>query len=164
MPAKKPSGYRKTAQRRRRILRPEAVADALLKKRGNIAAVARLFGVTRQAVRQYVDSNPDLKDRENEGREERLDKAEEVLDRALDAGDMTAVYYTLSTLGKKRGYIRTDQIQGPGDGGRLPIEIYVPDNGRADATRVIPRRPEEAPDPDGPEASGAPGGPAVENP
>lgn len=108
---------RKPAKRvRLRPLTDDGVAAALVKRKGNLSAVARQFGVTRQAVGKYVGDRPALGQIALDQRETRVDAAEGKLDQAVDNGEAWAIKYTLACLGKNRGYVERQEITGA-DGG-----------------------------------------------
>jgi predicted transcriptional regulator len=86
------------------VLKVKAVSASLRKHKGNMAAVARSFGVTRQAVTNYVAERPDLKSITVEMRESRIDGAESQLDKAVAKGQAWAISLMLRTQGRSRGY------------------------------------------------------------
>jgi hypothetical protein len=55
-------------------------------------------------------------------REEVLDLAEGKLVAAVEAGDMTSVYFLLRTLGRKRGYSERAEVVGSGGD---PIQVII---------------------------------------
>src|SRR5262245_62874788 len=77
----------KAARPPRRRLSPDRVAEAIEHYHGNLAAVARSFGVTRAAVGDYVARRPELQVILYDARETRLDNAESSLDRAILRGE-----------------------------------------------------------------------------
>src|SRR4051794_8428004 len=116
-------------------LSEKAVETQIRSTRGNLAAVARAFGVSRAAVCDYVSHRPGLKEVTQEARETVLDFAEDALIEKVLAGEPWALTFFLRTQGRSRGY-GTDPIQpqlaaaliGP------TVHIVLPDNGR-DAIR-----------------------------
>jgi hypothetical protein len=86
------------------VLTAKAVAEKVRERRGNLAAVARDFGVTRQAVHDYVSRRPSLKSVVAECREAMIDHAESALHRAIFQGEAWAVCFFLKTQGRRRGY------------------------------------------------------------
>ena len=86
------------------ILQVKAVAAALRKHKGNMAAAARSFGVCRQAVSAFVNEHEALKQITVEMREARIDHAESSLDKAVARGQGWAVSLMLRTQGRGRGY------------------------------------------------------------
>ena len=86
------------------ILNVKAVAAALRKHKGNMAAAARSFGVARQSVTAFVNEHEALKQITVEMREARIDHAESALDKAVAQGQGWAVSLMLRTQGRSRGY------------------------------------------------------------
>lgn len=98
--------------------------DAIKEKRGNLAAVGRKFGITRQAVSSRVKDNERLQTAWNEARETMLDNAETSLyDEAL-SGNITALIFFLKTQGKRRGYTERHEVTGE-DGNEIIIKVTV---------------------------------------
>lgn len=93
-------------------LTEKAVADQIGKLKGNVAAVARAFGVTRQSVSEYINRRPALAALLADAREEMVDNAESALGRAVVSGEAWAVCFTLKTQGKGRGYVERQEITG----------------------------------------------------
>ena len=128
-------GYRKDGTKKRpnvKVLTVESLSTALRKLRGNFQACADHFKCTRSAVSQYIDTHADeLKPVVRESREGRLDFTESKLDERIAAGSDRAIEFLLSTLGKKRGYVRHVEVSGADPTtGALPIMISLPVNGR----------------------------------
>lgn len=90
---------------RKPILDPELVAAALSDLQGNVAAVAKRFGVDRSAVAHLIAKRPSLQRVCKDAREGMLDHGESALYRAVIAGEAWAVCFFLKTQGKARGYI-----------------------------------------------------------
>jgi hypothetical protein len=82
----------------------EEVARTLRETNGLVALAARKLGVSRKAILQYVDSNPEVREALEQARELSLDVAEGKLMTAVNQGDPWAVQFTLKTLGRKRGF------------------------------------------------------------
>lgn len=101
-------------------LTKKRVREALYKSRGVITAAAKMLGVTRKHLSAYVHKDPDLVAARAEAREMLLDVAENNLYRAVEEGQPWAVQYTLSRLGKGRGFTeRIEQEQS----GELVIKV-----------------------------------------
>lgn len=84
-------------------------SNALILKRidehgGIIKTIAESFGVSRQAMYNWINKNPKLKEAHLNSREIFIDTAEEGLFELVKAKNERAVVYALSTLGKRRGY------------------------------------------------------------
>src|SRR5262245_6004444 len=95
----------KTARPPRGRLSVEGVAEAIERYFGNLASVARAFGVSRMAVWSFVERRPELQEILRDARETLLDNAESALDRAIVRGEPWAIKLILKTLGKSRGYV-----------------------------------------------------------
>lgn len=72
--------------------------------RGNISAIARALGASRQTVYRRIAQSPQLQAAIESAREARIDDAESQLDAAVDRGEPWAVSLLLRTLGRDRGY------------------------------------------------------------
>lgn len=108
----------------------KALEKAIYEKRGNLAAVARAFGVTRGAVAQRVQRSARLQKAVSEARETMLDNAETTLyDEALQ-GNTAALIFFLKTQGKPRGYTERQELTGA-DGGDLTVRLSWGDNADA---------------------------------
>lgn len=95
---------------RKPILNSELVAAALADMQGNVAAVAKRFGVHRSSVQELIDKRPALQRVLSDARDGMLDHAESSLYRAVIAGEAWAVCFFLKTQGKKRGYIERNEV------------------------------------------------------
>jgi hypothetical protein len=126
---------------KKRILEPVAVGEQLRKLDGNQAAVARHFGVTRQAVNKLVGSRADLRDACRDARESMKDEAESSLYKAVKSGESWAVCFFLKTQAKDRGYVERQELEHSGEtANRLIIEEEVVSRDRR------PPKTEAAPD------------------
>jgi hypothetical protein len=96
------------------------LAPALRQCRGNLSAVARMAGVTRQAVHRYVHAHPALLEVLVECRDTMLDAAETVIEDAILSRDIGACHWYLARLGKSRGYVERQEHSGP-EGGPITI-------------------------------------------
>jgi len=101
---KKKRGHRKA------ILDSELVAQAITELQGNLAAVAKRFGVARMSVWDLVQKRPSLQKVVRDCREGIKDIAESALQRAIMAGEAWAVCFFLKTQAKDRGYIERQEI------------------------------------------------------
>lgn len=116
---------------RRKVSRKRLV-EALTKHRGNMAAAGRDLGVTRQAVRDHVEKDPELRALVDEMNETRVDRAEQKLDEAVEAGEPWAIPFMLRTLGRKRGYGDSMDVTSGGQPIRFTIRIDGGDDGDDD--------------------------------
>lgn len=101
---------KKTGGRKAR-LKAEPVAAEIVKLGGNLTAVAKVFGVARQSLKDFIDKNEHLIAIYNDSREGMLDNAESALYRAVLAGEAWAVCFFLKTQGKVRGYVEKIQTE-----------------------------------------------------
>jgi predicted transcriptional regulator len=106
------------------VLDAASVEEQLRKLDGSQAAVARFFGVTRQAVSKLVAAHPALQDACRDAREGMKDEAESSLYRAVKDGQAWAVCFFLKTQAKDRGYIERQEIEHQATN-RLVIEEEV---------------------------------------
>lgn len=91
-------------------LTTETVAAKLRELSGNMAAVARSFGVTRQAVWKFCNAREALRAVSHECRETMKDHAESALYKAVLSGEAWAVCFYLKTQAKDRGYIEKQEL------------------------------------------------------
>src|SRR5271166_3797306 len=106
------------------VLNAKGVEEKLREFNGNMAAVARFFGVSRVAVWKYVNKRPSLQEVARDCLETMKDNAESSLHRALLAGEAWAVCFFLKTRAKDRGYIERQEVTGK-DGGAQEITLKV---------------------------------------
>ena len=83
---------------------------AIKEKRGNLAAVGRRFGVSRQAISKRVKNSAKLRKAYLEARETMLDNAETSLNEIALGGNVTALIFLLKTQAKDRGYIERQEV------------------------------------------------------
>ena len=79
---------------------------------GNISAIARRLGVTRATAYSYMNRWKTVEDAINDEREAMLDFTENQLFKQVQAGNITAIIFTLKTLGKNRGYVERREFTG----------------------------------------------------
>ena len=114
---KKATTSTKKANKHRSPVRPsnervddEKLKQALQESNGNISHAARTMGISRNAIHQHVNANPELKQILDDSRQTMLDEAENALLSAVREKQGWAVCFTLKTIGQERGYIeRADQ-------------------------------------------------------
>jgi hypothetical protein len=102
----------------RKRLNKNKVLQDIESTRGNLAAIARAYGITRQAVQKFVSQDPELVEATNEARESKLDEAEDKLyTEAIEKGNTAALIFLLKTQGKGRGYIENVRTELTGANG-----------------------------------------------
>lgn len=90
----------------------EDVKDELRKAKGIVSVAAKNLGITRNALDRRIQRNKTLQKIKRDARETIIDLAEAKLYKAINNEDFRAIKYTLSTLGKERGYVeRVEQEQ-----------------------------------------------------
>ena len=90
-------------------LKPKPVEGKIRELHGNLAAVGRAFGVTRQAVWDFVRRRPSLVAACQDCRESMKDHAESSLFTKVLAGEGWAVCFYLKTQAKDRGYVEKSE-------------------------------------------------------
>lgn len=81
------------------------VKRELRRAKGIVSVAATNLGISATALHRRIQRNKSLQLVKWEAREGIIDMAEAKLFKAINAEDWRAVKYTLSTLGKKRGYV-----------------------------------------------------------
>lgn len=103
------------------------VEQAIKQKDGNITEVAEAFGVARSTIYRKIKKHESLKVVLEDARESLVDLAEGQLRREVRKGNITAIIFTLKTLGKSRGYVERQEVTGA-DGGPV-IVVKWDENG-----------------------------------
>jgi hypothetical protein len=93
-------------------LDPLLVEPVLCEMRGNIAAVSRRFGVTRQSVLDLIEKHPQLQQTLAESRDNMVDEAQSSLYLKILDGDVPAIKYFLNCQAKHLGYGEQVSVQG----------------------------------------------------
>lgn len=91
-------------------LTAENVEAKLREFGGNMAAVGRHFGVTRQAVYDFVRRRKSLRAVVDDARESFKDNAESALQAAVLRGEAWAVCFYLKCQAKDRGYVERSEL------------------------------------------------------
>jgi hypothetical protein len=117
-------------------LSAERVTEKLRELHGNMSAVARSFGVTRQAVQHFIRCRPSLQAILHECRETMKDNAESVLYRAVLAGEPWAVCFYLKTQAKDRGYVERQEVTGH-EGGPIREVVETVVRSRVEAKDLL---------------------------
>jgi hypothetical protein len=73
-----------------------------------MTVIAKSLGVERVTLYKWIEDEA-LEDAVIEGRNARLDFAENKLDKKIESGDTTAIIFLLKTLGKERGYVERQE-------------------------------------------------------
>jgi predicted transcriptional regulator len=95
--------------------------EALREKHGNLSAAARFLGCSRETVRRYISTYSTVQAVADEERETLIDFAENQLFQQVKDGNITAIIFTLKTIGKSRGYVERQEVTGA-DGGAVLVK------------------------------------------
>ena len=93
---------------------------AIREKHGNLSAAARYLGCSRNTIARYIENYPTVKAVYDEERETLIDFAENQLFKQVQEGNITAIIFTLKTIGKSRGYVERQEVTGA-DGGAVTV-------------------------------------------
>jgi len=103
------------------------IIDALKEKHGNLSASARYLGCSRNTISRYIDTYPTVKAVYDEERETLIDFAENQLFQQVKDGNITAIIFTLKTIGKHRGYVERQEVTGA-EGGHIVVRLVGDDH------------------------------------
>lgn len=96
--------------------------EAIPKSAGIISTIAERVGCTWGTCKKYITENPVIAEAYAAECERVLDLAETMLIKSIQAGDLAAVKFYLTTKGKVRGYVERQEHTGP-EGGALTFVI-----------------------------------------
>ena len=99
--------------------------------KGNVAAVARSYGVSRTAVYNWIDASAGCRQALDDARETMLDNAESILYKKVLEGSTPELLFFLKTQGKRRGYVERSEVTGA-DASPLVIKMTWGDNAGVD--------------------------------
>lgn len=88
--------------------------EALPGSHGVQAVIARKLNLDRSTITKFLNKHPDMRNLCVQEREKIIDVAENRLFKAADNGEKWAVDKILSTIGKDRGYVETQNIDHSG--------------------------------------------------
>lgn len=101
--------------------------EALREKHGNLSAAARYLNCSRNTISRYIEQYPTVKAVADEERETLIDFAENQLFKQVQDGNITAIIFTLKTIGKSRGYVERQEVTGA-NGGAIIVDWDSIDN------------------------------------
>ena len=99
------------------------VIEAIQGTGGIVTKIAAKLGCQWSTAKKYIEKYPTIKRAWLDEREKIIDKAESGLIKAVDNDDAWAIKYTLSTLGKGRGF--TDRLEVVGKKGGPIVLKYT---------------------------------------
>lgn len=89
----------------------DLVLNCIERCKGNFLAISNVFEVCPSTVYTWAQKWPWFLEATQKARELRVDTAEIKLDDKLHQGDITAIIFTLKTLGQNRGYIEKQKLE-----------------------------------------------------
>lgn len=89
----------------------EQIAQELEKQWGNVSAVARALGITRQALYKRIRRSKMLQDALEEGRLALIGEAQNVLQEKLAQKNLQAAIFVLKTWGKDFGFTERVEVE-----------------------------------------------------
>ena len=92
------------------------VKAELRRTKGIVSVAAQNLGISDTALYRRIQRNKSLQKVKWEAREQVVDMAEAKLFKMVNGEDFRAIKYTLSTLGKKRGYVERVEQEQVGEG------------------------------------------------
>lgn len=103
----------------------EQVAKALADAHGLVSVAARSLGTHRETIEAYIKRYPTVAQAKEQARESIIDLAEGELYKAVNKGQLPAIFFLLKTIGKNRGYTERQEVTGA-DGGDVRIVVKLP--------------------------------------
>ena len=100
------------------------VIAALQETKGMVFLAAKRLGCTPNTIKNYCERYPTVQAAKDAERGEMVDTAELKLWASIQAGEAWGIAYTLSRLGKDRGYVERTEQTGK-DGAPLVTEVHV---------------------------------------
>lgn len=89
----------------------KAFIDAYRANMGNATEASKAVGIHRTTYRRWYNADPEFAALVDEVKEEQIDLAESELRKLVKSGNITAVIFTLKTIGKERGYIERTETE-----------------------------------------------------
>lgn len=96
--------YPEPLKKRADAISDEKIAEALTKNHGLQYLTARSLECSAGLISGRIKESSYLQEIRRDAIETRLDYTEEALDKAILNGNLTAIIFTLKTLGRSRGY------------------------------------------------------------
>jgi hypothetical protein len=97
------------------------IVEALKATGGMVYMAARKLGCDPSTIHVRAKASPEIQAAIDNARGDMLDMAEHELKKAVRGGDMTAIIFTLKTIGKHRGYVERVEQTGA-NGGAIEIK------------------------------------------
>lgn len=97
------------------------IIEALKATGGMVYMAADKLGCNPSTIHVRAKTSPEIQAAIDNARGDMLDMAEHELKKAVRGGDMTAIIFTLKTIGKHRGYVERVEQTGA-NGGAIEIK------------------------------------------
>ncbi|MBQ3948942.1 MAG: hypothetical protein II661_00565 [Bacteroidales bacterium] len=89
----------------------KAFVEAYRMNMGNATKASEAIGINRRTFSRWYKADSDFAALVDEIKEEQIDLAESELRKLVKSGNITAVIFTLKTIGKERGYIERTETE-----------------------------------------------------
>lgn len=89
----------------------KAFIEAYRANMGNATKASEAVGINRRTFSRWCNSDKEFAKLCEEVKEEQIDLAESELRKLVKSGNITAVIFTLKTIGKERGYIERTETE-----------------------------------------------------
>jgi transposase-like protein len=107
------------------------LVEAIEKARGNVSAVARLYGRPWSTVKGWIDASQTAKQALEDARETRVDMAEMVVYKQASEENLGAAFYILNNdpKARARGWgVQRHELTGGGEDGEIAVRFLWGDN------------------------------------
>ena len=125
---KDPMTGKRVRQGRRKTITKPAFKNACKLACGNLTVIAEKIGVARNSVCAWIERNKEYAEPLiQEGRDTLIDCAESVLlKKVRDEENLDATKFTLSTIGKHRGYVQKTETEDKTKHEPIKIQVVPP--------------------------------------
>jgi len=89
----------------------KAFIEAYRANMGNATKASEAIGISRRTFSRWCNSDKEFAKLCDDVKEEQIDLAESELRKLVKNGNITAVIFTLKTIGKERGYIERTETE-----------------------------------------------------
>lgn len=89
----------------------KAFIEAYRANMGNATKASEAIGINRRTFSRWCNSDKEFAKLCDDVKEEQIDLAESELRKLVKSGNITAVIFTLKTIGKERGYIERTETE-----------------------------------------------------
>ena len=99
------------AEKKKIEAQKQAMIEAMRQSLGIVSSAVQKVGISRQTHYNWLESDPEYKEKIEDAYEFEIDFAENALQKKIQAGDTTAIIFYLKTKGKHRGYIERNELK-----------------------------------------------------